>query len=85
MLLSKHAIHSPAEIKVCLDVPDNSNYLDKERKLDKLIGQMEKKNTYRWLEAPKIPCGAMTAKSANDTFMNLIRKGKQLKFALEQL
>lgn len=46
---------------------------------------MEKKNTYRWLEAPKIPCGAMTAKSANDTFMNLIRKGKQLKFALEQL
>lgn len=27
------AVHTPAEIKACPDVPDNSNYIDKQIKL----------------------------------------------------
>lgn len=62
------AIHTPAEIKACLDVPDNSNYIDKQiRQINQKwkISWTRGKNTYGCLEAPKVPCGAMTAKSAS--------------------
>lgn len=44
------------------------NYLDRDK--IRQINWTNGKNMYRWLEAPKIPCGTVTAKSANIFFMN---------------